>query len=128
MDMNKMHEFIDMYYEELNKRYDNQEKQTQAFILMLKVSEESGELAREVARSFGFASKKKLDRPSKLHSELADVIIYTHLLAKSLGINVHEALATKMDSIQEKLATGDYDKSESMCSEAGCGEECGCNK
>ena len=121
MEMKDIHNFIDMYFEKWNNTYKAQSKEMQAFVIMMKVSEEAGELAREVARSFGFASRKKLERPSKLDSELADVLIYTQLLAKCLGINVEAALKSKMDKIEEKLHNNDYASEGTMEDQMGCG-------
>lgn len=121
MEMKDIHNFIDMYFEKWNNTYKAQSKEMQAFVIMMKVSEEAGELAREVARSFGFASRKKLERPSKLDSELADVLIYTQLLAKCLGINVEAALKSKMDKIEEKLKNNDYASEGTMEDQMGCG-------
>ena len=103
MEIKDIQKFIDTDYLSLHKYFVHQERETEAVVIMMKVAEEAGELAREVARSFGFASKERLERPSKLDSELADVIINTILLAKCLDIDVPAALSRKMEMVREKL-------------------------
>ena len=107
MEIKDIQKFIDTDYLAWNKYFVHQEKQTEAFAIMMKVAEETGELSREVLRSFGFASKERLEEPSKLDGELADVIINTILLAKCLDIDVPAALTRKMEMIREKIKNHD---------------------
>lgn len=120
MDLKDIQKFIETDYLEWNKYFTHQDKKTEAFVIMLKISEEAGELAREVSRSFGFASKKRLDKPSKLDSELADVLINTILLARCLDIDVKLALERKMEMIREYINGHDECK-DSLCNQVGCG-------
>ena len=121
MEMKDIQKFIDMYYEKWTDTYKTQTKEMQAFLLMMKVAESTGKLSREVARSFGFASRKRVDMPSRLDNKFASVIIYSHLLAKCLGIDVSAAIKSKMDIIEEKIKDGDYSAEGNMCEQAGCG-------
>ena len=116
MEIKDIQKFIDTDYLAWNKYFVHQERQTEAFVIMMKVAEETGELAREVSRSFGFASQERLERPSKLDNELADVIINTILLAKCLDIDVPAALTRKMEMIREKLKNHDKGK----CNSGSC--------
>ena len=110
MEIKDIQKFIDTDYLAWNKHFVHQERQTEAFVIMMKIAEETGELAREVSRSFGFASKERLEKPSKLDSELADVLINTILLAKCLDIDVPAALTRKMEMIKEKIKNHDNGK------------------
>ncbi len=115
MELKQIQNFIETDYLKWNTYFKNQDKKTEAFAIMLKISEETGELAREVLRSFGYANQKRLNEPSQLDSELADVIINTVLLARCLDIDVPLALQRKMEMIKEKIK---HNKEE--CKDCGC--------
>ncbi|MEK7531552.1 MAG: MazG nucleotide pyrophosphohydrolase domain-containing protein [Patescibacteria group bacterium] len=70
----------------------------------VKISEELGELCDEVLASMGDQRSGKLEvRDSEnLSGEFADVIITTFLLAKSMNVNVSEALEKKIKKIRER--------------------------
>ena len=119
MDLKQIQSFIESDYLEWNTYFKNQDKKTEAFAIMLKISEETGELAREVLRSFGYANQHRLDAPSKLDSELADVLINTMLLARCLNIDVPVALQRKMDMIKEKIKN----KGKEECTDKLCRDE-----
>ncbi len=120
MEIKDIQKFIETDYLEWNKYFVHQDKKTEDFVIMLKIAEETGELAREVSRAFGFASKKRLDKPSKLDSELADVLINTILLAKCLDIDVKLALERKMEMIKEQI-NGHNECQNDLCNQVGCG-------
>ena len=126
MDFKEIQKFIESDYLEWNTYFKNQDKKTEAFAIMLKISEETGELAREVMRSFGYANQKRLNEPSQLDSELADVLINTILLARCLDINVPEILQRKMEMIREKIKSkGKEECTDSLCNDEPC-KDCGC--
>ncbi len=116
----ELQNFIDNFSQHWNKTHEKLDNQTKAFVLMVKLTEEVGEYAREVARSFGFASRKRLEHPSKLDGEFADVVIYALMLAKTMNINIEEAFKTKMAKIEEKIKNNEYSSEGSMCDEMGC--------
>ncbi len=107
MNIQEINNFITSDYLKLNTYLQNEDKQTQAFVVTIKIAEETGELAREVSRAFGFAKQKRLNMPSNLDSELADVIINTLLLAKSLDIDAETAIQNKMNRIKDNLLNKD---------------------
>ena len=107
MELKQIQNFIETDYLKWNTYFKNQDKKTEAFAIMLKISEEAGELAREVLRAFGYANQKRLDKPSKLDSELVDVLINTLLLAQCLDIDVPVALQQKMEHIKEEIRIRD---------------------
>lgn len=116
----ELKDFIEYFSKEWNKKHEKLDNQTKAFVLTVKLTEEMGEYAREVARSFGFASRKRLEKPSKLDGEFADVVIYALMLAKTMNINIEEAFKIKMEKIKAKIENKEYDDKGNMCEEAGC--------
>jgi NTP pyrophosphatase (non-canonical NTP hydrolase) len=70
----------------------------------VKISEEFGELCDEVLASMGDQRTGKMDGKDKesLADEFADVVITTFLLAKSMDVDVMEALDRKTEKIREK--------------------------
>lgn len=70
----------------------------------VKISEEFGELCDEVLASLGDQRTGKMDGrdAESLADEFADVVITTFLLAKSMNVNVMDALAHKTQKIREK--------------------------
>ncbi len=127
MDLKQIQNFIETDYLKWNTFFTNQDKKTEAFAIMLKISEESGELAREVLRSFGYANQERLDKPSKLDSELADVLINTIFLGKCLDIDIPLALQQKMDVIKEKIKNKDKEEcNDSLCREEVSSNNYGC--
>ena len=117
MDLKEIQTFIESDYLEWNTYFKNQDKKTEAFAIMLKISEESGELAREVLRSFGYANQERLNEPSQLDNELADVLINTILLARCLDIDVPHILERRMEMIREKIKNKSKKK---PCEDCGC--------
>lgn len=117
MDLKEIQTFIESDYLEWNTYFKNQDKKTEAFAIMLKISEESGELAREVLRSFGYANQERLNEPSQLDNELADVLINTMLLARCLDIDVPHILERRMEMIREKIKNKSKEK---PCEDCGC--------
>ena len=122
MDIKEIQKFIETDYLAWNKHFVHQDKKTEAFVIMLKIAEETGKLAREGPRSFGFANQRHLDMPSKLDDKLASVLINTVLIARCLDIDVPAALNRKMEMIRERLKNGGKDEGkDTLCHDMGCG-------
>lgn len=70
----------------------------------VKISEEFGELSDEVLASLGDQRSGKMDGRSEedLADEFADVVITTFLLAKTMNIDVMDALGKKTEKIKAK--------------------------
>ena len=70
----------------------------------VKISEEFGELCDEVLASMGDQRTGKMEDRNieSLPDEFADVVITTFLLAKSMDVNIMEALEHKIKKIREK--------------------------
>ncbi len=61
------------------------------------LTEEVGEVARIISRTYGEQSFKETDANKNLADELADVLFVTICLANQTGINLTEALAKNLE-------------------------------
>ncbi len=61
------------------------------------LTEEVGEVARIISRTYGEQSFKETDSNKNLADELADVLFVTICLANQTGINLTEALAKNLE-------------------------------
>lgn len=72
---------------------------------MVKIGEEFGELCDAVLASQGDQRQEKLDQSAdreNLVKEFADVIITTFLLARTMDVDIEQALAMKIARIRER--------------------------
>jgi NTP pyrophosphatase (non-canonical NTP hydrolase) len=75
---------------------------------LAQLTEEVGEVARIISRTYGDQSFKKSDKGAKLEDELADVLFVIICLANQTGIDLTKAFArniekkTKRDSKRHK--------------------------
>jgi NTP pyrophosphatase (non-canonical NTP hydrolase) len=74
--------------------------------LLARLSEEVGELAREVMHEYGPKKKKKTEAAGSIELELGDILYVTICMANSLGIDLTEA----HDKIMHKFRTRDADR------------------
>ena len=73
---------------------------------MARLSEEVGELAREINHRFGEKTKKKEEADGDLALELADILFVVICLANSQKIDLDEAF----DRMMAKVTTRDADR------------------
>lgn len=68
----------------------------------VKLSEEVGELCNETLNYISLQRKSKLEKskPEDLAEEIADVVITTLILAEGAGVDISDALETKMEKIK----------------------------
>ncbi|WP_159883051.1 nucleotide pyrophosphohydrolase [Paenibacillus puerhi] len=71
--------------------------------MLARMSEEVGELAREVNHQFGEKPKKATEADNSIELELGDILFITICFANSLGIDLTEA----HDKIMYKFQTRD---------------------
>lgn len=106
MELKELLDFIDLEDQRLIKRFGKNSSTQQERILArtVKLTEELGELCNEVLASNGDQRKEKLVDNDKdnLPDEFADVVITTLLLAKSMGVNIKEALIKKIEKINKR--------------------------
>jgi NTP pyrophosphatase (non-canonical NTP hydrolase) len=63
---------------------------------MAMLTEEVGEVARVIARTYGEQSSKKTDKKKELADELADVLFVLICLANQTGVDLTEALTKNL--------------------------------
>jgi NTP pyrophosphatase (non-canonical NTP hydrolase) len=69
---------------------------------MVRMTEEVGELAREVMDEFGEKKKKSTEASGTIAEELTDVFVVTLMLANSLGIDLTESFEKNMDKFYKR--------------------------
>lgn len=73
---------------------------------LARLSEEVGELAREINHRFGEKPKKASEAEGDLAMELGDILFVVVCLANSQGIDLDEAFA----AVMQKVATRDAER------------------
>ncbi|NDI34380.1 nucleotide pyrophosphohydrolase [Chengkuizengella sediminis] len=74
--------------------------------MLARISEEVGELAREVNHTFGEKPKKPSEEDNSIEMELADILFIIICFANSQGINLTEAF----NQVMNKFETRDKDR------------------
>lgn len=70
--------------------------------IMLRLSEEVGELSREVNHQYGPKKKKETEEEGDISLEMADVIFTVICLANSLNIDLDTAFEKMMEKMKER--------------------------
>ena len=78
----------------------------QPLAMLARMSEEVGELAREVNHQFGEKKKKCNEQENSIELELGDILFVTVCFANSLGINLTKAY----DKVMDKFKTRDKER------------------
>ncbi|AEI41374.1 nucleotide pyrophosphohydrolase [Paenibacillus mucilaginosus] len=78
----------------------------QPLTMLARMSEEVGELAREVNHRFGEKPKKPDEEDNSIELELGDILFITICFANSLGIDLAEA----HDKVMHKFRTRDANR------------------
>ena len=71
---------------------------------MAVLTEEVGEVARIISRTYGDQSFKKSDRDKKLADELADVLFVLICIANQTGVDLEKALEKNLDKKSKRDA------------------------
>jgi NTP pyrophosphatase (non-canonical NTP hydrolase) len=102
-------DFISKEDERLNQYYTGITRREMVLARALKLTEEVGELSNEVLASQSLQRKDKLEdfNASHLADELADVLITTLVLGKSLDIDIEKALEHKLTILNQRLTGTD---------------------
>lgn len=69
---------------------------------MARLSEEVGELAREVNHRFGQKTKKKDEPDADLAMEMADILFVLICMANREGLDLDEAFDRMMDKVERR--------------------------
>jgi len=102
----KLQKIIDWFDEKLNQNYEEslQNKKENILASSIKLSEEVWELSGEVLKFIWRARKDKLKNFSKesLEWEFADVMFSLLVLAKTMWVDINEALENKFEKIKKR--------------------------
>lgn len=69
---------------------------------MARLTEEVGELAREVNHYYGEKAKKTTEKANTVEEELGDVLFVTIIMANSLGIDLTEVFDRNMGKFNQR--------------------------
>ncbi|OLN23516.1 nucleotide pyrophosphohydrolase [Domibacillus antri] len=98
--MRKMQKEVDEYIGQFKEGYFS------PLAMMARLTEELGELAREVNHHYGDKPKKSTEEEKTIEEELGDVLFVAICLANSLDID----LQTAHDHVMNKFQTRDKDR------------------
>lgn len=98
--MAEMQKEVDRYISQFKEGYFS------PLSMMARMTEEVGELAREVNHQFGEKPKKPDEAENSIEMELGDILFIAICFANSLGIDLAEA----HDKVMHKFNTRDADR------------------
>lgn len=91
MEIKKAQQIVDDWIKTVGVRYFNE------LTNLALLTEEVGELARIISRTYGEQSFKKSDEAHNLADEMADVLFVLICLANQTGVNLTEAFARNIE-------------------------------
>ncbi|MUO33014.1 nucleotide pyrophosphohydrolase [Enterococcus gallinarum] len=94
----EMQEEVDAYIQQFKAGYFSPLAQ------MARLTEEVGELAREVNHHYGEKAKKKTEVEKTVAEELGDVLFVTIIMANSMGIDLTEVFESNMKKFNRRDA------------------------
>lgn len=98
--LSEMQAEVDAYISQFKEGY------FKPLTMLARMTEEVGELAREVNHQFGEKPKKPEEAENSIELELGDILFITICFANSLGIDLTEA----HDKVMHKFRTRDADR------------------
>ncbi|MDP5273828.1 nucleotide pyrophosphohydrolase [Chengkuizengella axinellae] len=98
--LNQLQQEVDEYISQFKEGYFS------PLSMLARISEEVGELAREVNHSFGEKPKKPSEEDNSIEMELADILFIIICFANSQGINLTDAF----NQVMNKFQTRDKDR------------------
>lgn len=98
--MRHMQQEVDQYISQFKEGYFS------PLSMLARMTEEVGELAREVNHAYGEKPKKKDEADNSIEYELGDILFIVICFANSLGIDLEKA----HDLVLEKFNTRDKDR------------------
>ena len=96
MEMKEMQKIVDEYIGQFKTGYFS------PLGSMARLSEEVGELAREVNHYYGEKQKKQTEEEKEISEELADILFVVITMANSLDIDLTEAFQQTMTKFQTR--------------------------
>jgi NTP pyrophosphatase (non-canonical NTP hydrolase) len=97
--LNEAQKLVDNWIKTVGVRYFNE------LTNMTLLTEEVGELARIMARTYGEQSFKESDKGRALDDEMADVLWVLICLANQTGVNLTEALVKNLEKKNNRDST-----------------------
>ena len=94
--LQSMQEEVDTYIQQFKAGYFNPLSQ------MARLTEEVGELAREVNHTYGEKPKKTTEAENSVAEELGDVLFVTLIMANSLGIDLTDIFEKNMAKFNQR--------------------------
>jgi NTP pyrophosphatase (non-canonical NTP hydrolase) len=94
----EMQEEVDAYIQQFKAGYFSPLAQ------MARLTEEVGELAREINHHYGEKAKKTTEVEKTVAEELGDVLFVTMIMANSLGIDLTEVFEANMEKFNRRDA------------------------
>ena len=91
---NDIQERVDQYISQFKEGYFS------PLSLVARLSEETGELAREVNHYYGEKPKKKTEQDGTIEEEIGDIIFVLACFANSLNIDLSEAFDQSMTKFE----------------------------
>ncbi|GIP41639.1 hypothetical protein J45TS6_00980 [Paenibacillus sp. J45TS6] len=98
--LSEMQKEVDDYISQFKEGYFS------PLTMLARMTEEVGELAREVNHEYGEKPKKATEADNSIELELGDILFITICFANSLGIDLTEA----HDKVMHKFNTRDKDR------------------
>ncbi|WP_071459952.1 nucleotide pyrophosphohydrolase [Bacillus massilinigeriensis] len=98
--VNQLQEEVDTYISQFKEGYFS------PLAMMARMTEELGELAREVNHYYGEKPKKASENEKEIKEELGDLLFVLICFANSLGIDLEEA----HDTVMKKYNSRDKDR------------------
>lgn len=92
----EMQSELDIYINQFEKGYFS------PLVQLAKLTEELGELAREINHTYGEKQKKESELPNSIKEELGDVLISTIIMANSFDIDLAETFEENMDKFNQR--------------------------
>jgi len=70
--------------------------------LMARLTEEVGELAREINHTYGEKPKKSTEKVKSIEEEIGDIIFVLACFSNSLGLDLSDAFHKSIEKIEER--------------------------
>jgi len=107
MELKDLLSFIAEEEERLRQRYASSDEEKRILRRTVKLMEELGELSNDIMKALSLQRGEKLKGFTKedLAEEFADVLIVALILAKTLDVDIEEALEKKMRKIEARYTS-----------------------
>lgn len=96
LQINEMQKRVDKYINQFEEGYFS------PLSLMARLSEEVGELAREINHEYGEKPKKATEDDSSIENELGDILFVLTCFANSLNIDLSESFIQTMEKFETR--------------------------